>query len=128
MRESTFVRRAATTALLACLALQAFAGERAKPDPLELPGTPVATPVSAAAPRGTPALATLADSEGQDVTGMEGRKPTDVLRFEAIVIEGRVQAPLAIHLLDRSKGSFGELLPDESFLPRIFEAVESEPF
>jgi len=110
VRESTLVRRTATTALLACLALPAFAGERAKPDPLTLPGTPVATPVSA------------------DVTGMEGRQPTDVLRFEAIVIEGRVQAPLAIHLLDRSKGSFGELLPDESLLPRIFEAVESEPF
>ena len=108
------VRRTALTALLACLALPAFAGPRAKPMPvgsLDLPpGTPVATPVSA------------------EASGMEGRTPTDVLRFEAIVIEGRVQAPLAIHLLDRSKGTFGELLPDESLLPRIFEAVESEPF
>ena len=90
------------------LAFPAFAGDP-KP-PAEPAGTPLPAPVSA------------------EASGMEGRKPTDVLRFEAIVIEGRAQAPLAIHLLDRSKGSFGELLPDESLLPRIFEAVESEPF
>lgn len=95
--------------LLALLTLPAFA---AKPKPVEIEaaGTPVPTPVSA------------------EATGMEGRKPTDVLRFDPIVIEGRVQAPQAIHLLDRSKGSFGDLLPDESLLPRIFEALESEPF
>lgn len=98
--------------LLALLTLPAFAAKPAQPKPVEIEaaGTPVATPVSA------------------EATGMEGRKPTDVLRFDPIVIEGRVQAPQAIHLLDRSKGSFGDLLPDESLLPRIFEALESEPF
>lgn len=97
----------AAAAFSMCLVVPAFAGPKPVAEPI---GTPTPTPVSA------------------NSSGMEGRKPTDVLRFEAIVIEGRAQAPLAVHLLDRSKGSFGELLPDESLLPRIFEAVESEPF
>lgn len=61
-------------------------------------------------------------------SGMQGKKPTDVLRFEPLVIEGRVQAPQAVQVLRRGDVSFHELLPPESLLPLIVEAVESEPF
>ena len=60
--------------------------------------------------------------------GMEGRTPTDVLRFDALVIEGRIEKPQAVYLLQRTSPSFGDLVPDEPLTPRIFEAVESEPF
>lgn len=109
-------RSAATVVVvLALFAAPAFAGEKAKP-----------TPPPQAAPAGTPTPAPVSTT-GMP-SGMEGRKPTDVLRFEPLVIEGRVQAPQAVRSLERADASFGDLLPPDSLLPRIAEAVESEPF
>lgn len=97
-------------ALVMAAELPARGGERTSPTP-----TPAPLPRRGAAREGA-------------VSGMEGFTPTDVLRFEPLLIEGRVQKPQAIHLLTRSAPSFGDLIPEESFLPRILEAVESEPF
>jgi hypothetical protein len=109
------MRVAVAVLFLALLAAPALAGQRPKPaDP------------EAADPIGTPAPAPL--STGGMPSGMEGRKPTDVLRFEPLVIEGRTQAPQAVRVLKRADVSFSDLLPPESLLPKIAEAVESEPF
>ena len=92
---------------------------------------PAATPpASAAKPAGTatPKPVSTPEPAVSSGSGMEGRRPTDVLRFETLVIEGRVQTPEAVHRKDRSDVSFSELVPEESLLPRILEAVESEPF
>lgn len=114
-RRSVEWMRVAALAALLVFAAPALAGEPAAPKPSPAPratGTPPPAPVS------TPEM----------ISGMEGRKPTDVLRFETLVIEGRVQTPEAVHLEERSDVDFIGLLPRESLLPRILDAVESEPF
>lgn len=114
-RSVEWMRVTALAALLLVFAAPALAGEPAAPKPSPAPratGTPTPAPVS------TPEM----------ISGMEGRKPTDVLRFETLVIEGRVQTPEAVHLEERSDVDFIGLLPRESLLPRILDAVESEPF
>lgn len=78
-------------------------------------------------PAGTPAPSGM--SAGGMASGMEGRSPTDVLRFEdPLLIEGRVQKPQGLHLLRREATAFSDLIPEDHFLEKIFEAVESEPF
>ena len=78
-------------------------------------------------PSGTPAPAGV--SAGGMTSGMEGRKPADVLRYEeALLIEGRVQKPQGLLLLRREATAFSDLIPEDAFLEKIFEAVESEPF
>lgn len=51
-----------------------------------------------------------------------------VLVFDALTIEGRVQRPQAIYTSERSVPAFGALVPEDSFLEKIVEAVEKEPF
>ena len=67
-------------------------------------------------------------SAGGMTSGMEGRRPTDVLRFDPLLIEGRVQKPQAVHLLQRQAPAFVDLIPEDPFLTKILDALESEPF
>ena len=52
----------------------------------------------------------------------------DVLHFDPLTIEVEIQRPEAIRLLRQSTPTFEDGLPPESFIPKIFESVESSPF
>ena len=55
-------------------------------------------------------------------------KKKKVIRLEAITVEGRIQKPQAFYILQRSNLNFDELNRGESFLPKVVQSVEKEPF
>ncbi|MGE6757637.1 hypothetical protein D7X96_06775 [Corallococcus interemptor] len=56
------------------------------------------------------------------------KKPAKVIRLEAIKVEGRIQKPEAFYFLDRSKPSFDDLNRTESFVPKVVQSVQQDPF
>ncbi|MFW5878341.1 MAG: hypothetical protein ACOCVR_00845 [Myxococcota bacterium] len=50
------------------------------------------------------------------------------IRLEEIRVEGRIQKPQAFYILPRSNLDYEALDQKESFLPKIEESVEREPF
>lgn len=52
----------------------------------------------------------------------------NVIRLEAIKVEGRIQKPQAFYILQRSNLNFEGLELKESFIPKIIDSVEEEPF
>jgi hypothetical protein len=65
----------------------------------------------------TPSLAAVA----------QGRRTTTI-RLEEIRVEGRIQKPQAFYILPRSNLDYEGLDRTESFLKKIEESVEREPF
>ena len=55
-------------------------------------------------------------------------KKKKVLRLEALTVEGRIQKPEAMYILQRSQLNFEELNRAESFLPKVEKSVEADPF
>lgn len=55
-------------------------------------------------------------------------KPRKVLKLDVITVEGRIQKPQAFYILQRSNLNFGELEKNETFLPKIVQSVNHEPF
>jgi len=51
-----------------------------------------------------------------------------VIRLEETRIEGRIQKPQAFYILQRSNLNFEGLELKNSFIPKIIESVEGEPF
>jgi len=51
-----------------------------------------------------------------------------VLRLEAIKVEGRIQKPQAFYILQRSNLNFEGLERKESFIPNIVKAIDDKPF
>jgi hypothetical protein len=70
-----------------------------------------------------PALA----QEGAASTEKQARKKK-VIRLDAITVEGRIQKPQAFYILQRSQLNFDELNRSESFVPKVVQSVEKEPF
>ncbi len=58
----------------------------------------------------------------------ETTKPRKVLKLDVITVEGRIQKPQAFYILQRSNLNFGELERSETFLPKIVQSVNHEPF
>ncbi|MFP2962943.1 hypothetical protein ACLEPN_35515 [Myxococcus sp. 1LA] len=56
------------------------------------------------------------------------KAPRKVIRLEAITVEGRIQKPQAMYILQRSNLSFDDLSRTESFVPKVEKSVEQEPF
>ena len=56
------------------------------------------------------------------------KKSARVIRLDAITVEGRIQKPQAIYILQRSILNFAELERTESFLPKIVRSVEKSCF
>jgi len=56
------------------------------------------------------------------------KAPRKVIRLEAITVEGRIQKPQAMYILQRSNLSFDDLNRTESFVPEVEKSVEQEPF
>lgn len=62
------------------------------------------------------------------VNGVKGKLAHPVIHLEAVTIEGRIQKPNAFYILQRATLS-DELDPlKQSFVPRIFQAVDKPPF
>lgn len=51
-----------------------------------------------------------------------------VIRLEAIKVEGRIQKPQAFYILQRSNLNFEGLDLKQSFIPKIIESVDKDPF
>ncbi len=51
-----------------------------------------------------------------------------VIRLEAIKVEGRIQKPQAFYILQRSNLNFEGLDLNQSFIPKIVESIEKDPF
>ncbi len=58
----------------------------------------------------------------------EQGKPRKVLKLDVITVEGRIQKPQAFYILQRSNLNFGELEKSETFLPKIVQSVNQQPF
>ncbi len=58
----------------------------------------------------------------------EGQRPRKVLKLDVITVEGRIQKPQAFYILQRSNLNFGELEKTETFLPKIVQSVNHDPF
>ncbi|NOK32455.1 hypothetical protein D7W79_04530 [Corallococcus exercitus] len=56
------------------------------------------------------------------------KKPAKAIHLEAIKVEGRIQKPEAFYFLDRSKPSFDDLNRTESFVPKVVQSVQQDPF
>ena len=55
-------------------------------------------------------------------------KKGKVIRLEALKIEGRIQKPEAFYILQRASLKHKGVDKPESFLPKIIESLETDPF
>jgi len=51
-----------------------------------------------------------------------------VLKLDAFTVEGRIQKPQAFFILQRSSQGFEQTEKKESFLPKIVNSCEKDPF
>ncbi len=51
-----------------------------------------------------------------------------VIRLEALTVEGKIQKPQAFYILQRSNLNFEDLNRTESFVPKVVQSVDKEPF
>lgn len=65
---------------------------------------------------------------GGAATRAYGQPKRKVIRLEAIKVEGRIQKPQAFYILQRSNLNFEGLELKQSFIPKIIESVEKDPF
>ena len=55
-------------------------------------------------------------------------KKKKVIRLDALTVEGKIQKPQAFYILQRSNLNFEELNKTESFVPKVVESVDKQPF
>ena len=70
-------------------------------------------------------MAALLAFQNDALAQSSGRR---VIRLEAIKVEGRIQKPQAFYILQRSNLNFEGLELRQSFIPKIIESVNKEPF
>ena len=56
------------------------------------------------------------------------KRPTTVLRLDALKVEGRIQKPQAFYILQRSSLSFGELSQAKPVIPSILQSLRNNCF
>jgi hypothetical protein len=57
-----------------------------------------------------------------------GAKKKKVIRLDALTVEGKIQKPQAFYILQRSNLNFEELNKPESFVPKVVQSVDKQPF
>jgi hypothetical protein len=62
------------------------------------------------------------------IASAQERRSKRVITLDAITVEGRIQKPQAIYILQRSILNFGELERTESFVPKVIKSVDKDPF
>jgi hypothetical protein len=70
-------------------------------------------------------LTTTSDAAAQE---RDSRPRRRVIRLAETRIEGRIQKPQAFYILQRSNLNFEGLELKNSFIPKIIESVDQEPF
>lgn len=55
-------------------------------------------------------------------------KKKKVIRLDALTVEGKIQKPQAFYILQRSNLNFEELNKPESFVPKVEQSVDKQPF
>lgn len=113
------MRIRASHLLLALLALAAFPAAAGAAAPQ---GAAASAPAATAAPAAGTSGVVLVSKPG--VKG----KPARTLVFDPLMIEGRVPRPRAVVTFEHTRADFGDLTPDEDFLPKILDSVEGDPF
>jgi hypothetical protein len=71
------------------------------------------------------AVPALAQDTG---SGQGAPKKKKVIRLDALTVEGKIQKPQAFYILQRSNLNFEELNKPESFVPKVVESVDKQPF
>ena len=71
-------------------------------------------------------LAILSGTGGAQA--QESHKPRKVLKLDIITVEGRIQKPQAFYILQRSNLNFDQLEKSETFVPKIVQSVNHDPF
>ncbi len=61
-------------------------------------------------------------------SAQQSRRGRRVVRLAETRIEGRIQKPQAFYILQRSNLNFEGLELKNSFIPKILESVDKEPF
>jgi hypothetical protein len=56
------------------------------------------------------------------------KKQAKAIHLEAVQIDGRIPKPEAFYILDRSKPSFDDLNRAETFVPKVVQSVQQDPF
>jgi hypothetical protein len=57
-----------------------------------------------------------------------GTKKKKVIRLDALTVEGKIQKPQAFYILQRSNLNFDDLSHPESFVPKVVQTVDKQPF
>jgi hypothetical protein len=57
-----------------------------------------------------------------------GAKKKKVIRLDALTVEGKIQKPQAFYILQRSNLNFDDLSHPESFVPKVVQTVDKQPF
>jgi hypothetical protein len=75
-------------------------------------------------------MAAPSPARGQAATPEARKKaaPRKVLRAEEMKVEGRIQKPQAVFLMPRANPDRGNLEMGGSFLPKVGQATEKDPF
>jgi hypothetical protein len=60
--------------------------------------------------------------------GDSGAKKKKVIRLDALTVEGKIQKPQAFYILQRSNLNFEDLNKPESFVPKVVQSVDKQPF
>ncbi|WP_224368736.1 hypothetical protein [Hyalangium versicolor] len=55
-------------------------------------------------------------------------KKKKVIRLDALTVEGKIQKPQAFYILQRSNLNFDDLNHPESFVPKVVQTVDKQPF
>ncbi|WP_224249759.1 hypothetical protein [Hyalangium gracile] len=63
-------------------------------------------------------------------TGASTQEPKKkkVIRLDALTVEGKIQKPQAFYILQRSNLNFDDLNHPESFVPKVVQTVDKQPF
>ena len=70
----------------------------------------------------------LAQDTGASSQGDSGAKKRKVIRLDALTVEGKIQKPQAFYILQRSNLNFEDLNKPESFVPKVVQSVDKQPF
>lgn len=79
-----------------------------------------------AAPTSSPAKTERKKSAESKPQG--SARPKKVVRVEELKVEGRIQKPQAMFLMPRANLNFDDLDKGESFLPKVTEPLQDQPF
>jgi hypothetical protein len=60
-------------------------------------------------------------------TGSAQRRP-DYIELDALIVEGQIQRPQAVYIIQRANLDFGAEAKRKSFVGKIRETIDQEPF